>query len=72
MDLSPGYLFASLFVSAIGGGLFLYGKKQERIPQLAAGVVMSIYPFFVPGVTLMIVVGVAIIVVLTMMVRAGY
>ena len=72
MDLSPGYLFASLFVSAIGGGLFLYGKKQERIPQLTAGVVMSIYPFFVPGVAWMIVVGIAILAGLTCLVRAGY
>lgn len=72
MDFTPGPLFASLFVSSIGAGLFIYGKKQERIPQLAAGVVMSIFPFFVTGVAWMLVVAVAILAGLTMIVRAGH
>jgi len=46
-DLSAGTLIASLFVSSIGFGFFMYGKKQERVPQLAVGCVMVIYPYFV-------------------------
>ena len=49
MDLSPAALIASLLVSSAGFGLFLYGRKQDRIPQLLAGLVMMGCPYFVPG-----------------------
>lgn len=72
MDFSAGSLFASLFVSSIGGGLLIYGKKQQRMPQLTAGVVLSIFPFFVTGVAWMIAIAVAICAGLTLAVRSGY
>ncbi len=49
MDLSAGTLLASLLVSSIGLGFFLYGKKEVRFPQLVAGLVLMIYPYFVAG-----------------------
>ena len=45
MDLSASTLFASLFVSSIGFGLFLYGKKQARIPQLVGQYVFGDFIF---------------------------
>ncbi len=71
-DLTAGYLIASLFISGIGAFLFIYGKKQERIPHFTAGVVMSVYPFFITGVAWMIIIAVAILAGLTYLVRAGY
>ncbi|MBL8733369.1 MAG: hypothetical protein JNN13_13445 [Planctomycetes bacterium] len=50
MDFSAGYLFASLVVSSVGLGLFLYGKKQARAPQLTAGVLLMGFPCLVTGV----------------------
>jgi cytochrome bd-type quinol oxidase subunit 1 len=47
MNLSAGWIIASFFVSTVGLGLFLYGKKQVRIPQLAAGIVLMVFPGFV-------------------------
>jgi len=47
MDLSIGSLIASLLVSSTGFGLFLYGKKQLRMPQLVAGIAMMAYPYFI-------------------------
>jgi len=47
VNLSPDWLIASFFVSTIGFGLFLYGKKQTRIPQLLTGLALMIYPSFV-------------------------
>ena len=72
MNFTPGYLFASMIVSTIGFGLFLYGKKQERIPQFAAGLALAVFPIFVSGVALMIGIAVAILAGLTLIVRAGY
>ena len=45
----------------IGLGLFVYGKRQRRAPHLAAGVVLMVYPYFVPGVALMLVIAGAIL-----------
>jgi predicted cobalt transporter CbtA len=47
MDLSAGSLFASVLVSAIGIGLFIYGKKQIRPPQLLVGIALMVFPYFV-------------------------
>ena len=34
----PTWLFLSLIPGGVGFVLFVYGKKQERWPQLAAGI----------------------------------
>ena len=50
MDLSsPGSLVASLMVGCLGLGLFMYGRKQQRMPQFAVGITMMVYPYFVTG-----------------------
>lgn len=51
MDLSPSTLFAAFGVSTIGMGFFLYGKKQTRIPALAAGLALMAAPYVIPGAT---------------------
>ena len=43
-------LFATLVASSIGVGLFLYGKKSRRAPQMAVGLVLMGVPYFLPGV----------------------
>ena len=47
MDFSASTLFASLIVSTVGFGFFMYGKKQVRIPQLSAGLALMVFPYFV-------------------------
>ncbi len=47
MDFSAGSLFASLVVSSVGLGFFLYGKKQARFPQLLTGLALMGLPYFV-------------------------
>ncbi|MCK6446700.1 MAG: hypothetical protein L6Q99_09945 [Planctomycetes bacterium] len=49
MDFSAGNLFASLVVSTIGFGIFLYGKQASRPPQLVAGLLLMLFPYFVDG-----------------------
>lgn len=43
-------LFATLLASSIGAGLFIYGKKQHRAPQMAVGIVLMGAPYFLSGV----------------------
>lgn len=45
--MNSGSLIASMIVSTIGFSFFLYGKKQQRAPQLLAGVLMMVFPYFV-------------------------
>jgi|RhiMethySRZTD1v2_1073278.scaffolds.fasta_scaffold483674_1 hypothetical protein len=49
VNLSGGWILASLLVGSLGGGLFLYGKKQARWPQLSAGILLLIDSGAVPS-----------------------
>ena len=71
MDLSAGSLFASLGVSTVGFGIFLYGKKQVRIPPLVVGLLMMIYPYFVGSPAWMLVAGGGLVGGLWLATRAG-
>ena len=46
-EMTTGWLLAGLLVSSVGMGLFLYGKKQTRLPQVVGGLAMMVYPGFV-------------------------
>ena len=47
MDLDPTYLILSMLFSAVGFALFMFGKKSQRIPHLAAGLALMTCPFFI-------------------------
>ena len=72
MSFDPGSLFLSLIVSGVGFVLFVYGKKQERWPQLVAGLVLMVYPYVVGGAVPMLLVGAAVLGALWFAVRSGY
>jgi hypothetical protein len=57
MDLDPTWLLLSMIPSGAGFVLFMYGKKQERMPQLVVGLLMMVYPYFVSTASAMTVVG---------------
>ena len=46
MSFDPTLLFLSLIPSAVGFGLFMYGKKNARFPQLIAGILLMASPYF--------------------------
>jgi hypothetical protein len=52
--MSMSAVFLELFLSTVGFGLFMYGKKQRRGPHLATGVLMMGFPYVVHGVGLML------------------
>ena len=72
MFVDPGALFLSLIVGGIGFVLFVYGRKQERWPQMAAGVVLMVYPYFVESMVVLVAIAVAICAGLWLAIRAGY
>ena len=64
-------LIASLIWGSIGAGFAVYGKKQQRFPQMLIGVGMMVFPYFVPTVPWMLGVSAALVVALVLMVRFG-
>jgi hypothetical protein len=72
MSFDPMWLFLSLVPSGIGFVLFVYGKKQERWPQLAAGLTLMVYPYFATTVLSLVTIGAAIGFVLWYALRLGW
>jgi len=60
MSLDATWLFLSLIPGGIGFVLVVYGKKQQRWPQLVAGLLFMIYPYFTATVLSMAATGAAI------------
>jgi len=54
MDLES--LVAGFFVSSVGYVLFSYGRKLSRIPQMCGGLILMVFPYFVPSVPWMLVI----------------
>ena len=72
MNLDPTWLFLSLIPSGIGFVLFVYGKKQERLPLMLGGIVFSVYPYFTSSILALVGVGVVLGTGLWLIVRAGW
>jgi hypothetical protein len=70
--VDPTWLFLSLIPGGIGFVLFVYGKKQERWPQLAAGLALLVYPYFTDGLTGLVGGGLAIGAGLWLAIRLGW
>lgn len=72
VDFSAPALFSSLVVSTVGMGLFLYGKKLHRLPQIAGGLVLMVGPYFLPGAIWILGFGVAVTAGVWTATRAGW
>ena len=72
MTIDPAWLLLSLIPSGAGFVLFVYGKKQQRWPQLAAGLVLMVYPYFATTIAALLIVGVLVTAALWYALRLGY
>jgi hypothetical protein len=71
LNLDGNSLILSLVISCVGFVCFAYGKRQQRFPQMFAGVVLSVYPYFVSNLIAMAAIAVAVLVLLFVAVRLG-
>lgn len=72
LEFDPTLLMLSLIPSGVGFVLFVYGKKEHRLPQLLCGILFMVYPYFTPSVSTMIGAGVAVGAALYLMIAAGW
>jgi len=49
MDLDGTSLLVSFLIGGIGFVSFAYGKKQQRLPQMVVGLLLMVFPYFVPN-----------------------
>jgi hypothetical protein len=68
----PTWLFLSLIPGGVGFVLFVYGRKQERWPQLTAGILLMVYPYFTSGYVTLLSVGAVICAGLWYAIRLGW
>jgi len=54
VNLDPTWLAVSLVISTVGLALFRYGKKQTRMPQMVAGVILLVSPYFFSDISHMV------------------
>ena len=72
MSFDPTWLFLSLIPGGIGFVLFVYGKKQGRWPQLAAGLLFMVYPYFATSLVSLVATGTVIGFILWYAIRLGW
>jgi len=59
MDIGTSLMFSVLFGS-IGLGYFMYGKKQQKLVPLLAGIVLCLYPYFMSNVYALVGIGICV------------
>lgn len=56
----PSTLFVIIVFSAVGLAAFRHGKSESNIICLLLGIALMVYPYFVEGLTLNLLVGAAL------------
>jgi hypothetical protein len=59
--LSTASLLWGLLFGSIGLGFFVYGKRQRAVVPMLCGVALMIFPYFVSGIIVTIVIGTVLI-----------
>ncbi|MCB9707712.1 MAG: hypothetical protein H6714_02825 [Myxococcales bacterium] len=72
MNLEPGPLIASFIIGSIGLVAFMYGKRQKRVPQLAVGLVLMVYPYFITNLWLVYLIAALLLALLWIVVKSGW
>lgn len=72
MNLDAGSLIAGLVVSGVGYVFFSYGRKMSRTPHVIIGLILMVFPYFIPGVIAMFGIAALLCGLLYMATRAGY
>ncbi len=71
MDLDANAILLSLAIGSVGLGFFVYGKKQGRLPQMVAGVLLLVYPYFVSNLVVMAAIGALVLALMWVALRLG-
>ncbi len=51
-------LIWDVLFGAVGGGYFIYGKRQQAVVPLLCGIGLMVFPYFVSGTVMLVIIGV--------------
>lgn len=68
----PSYLFANLLWGSVGGGYWIYGKKQREMVPMIGGIAMIVVSCFVSSWLLMSLISLGLMVAVYQLMRRGY
>ncbi len=72
MDIDAGSLLTSMLVSSIGFVLFVYGRRMGRPPHILFGIILLVFPYFVPSILAMLGIAFALCLLLWIAVQRGF
>ena len=58
--MDANVILISILFGSIGAGMLLYGRKQIEPRYIVAGMLLMVYPYFIPGAIANLLIGVAI------------
>lgn len=58
--MTAGTLMLSVIFGSIGTGMFVFGKRQESIAHIAAGIALIAFPYLITNWLIMCLVGTAL------------
>jgi hypothetical protein len=70
--MNTSFLFASLLWGSVGGGYWIYGKKQREMMPMIGGVAMIAVSYFVTSWLLMTLLCGALMVAVYLLVKRGF
>ena len=70
--MNTSFLFASLLWGTIGGGYWIYGKKQREMMPMIGGVAMIAVSYFVTSWLLMSLLCTALMLAVYLLVKRGF
>lgn len=59
--MNSSILMWAVLFGSIGLGFFVYGKKQKAIVPLLCGIVLIIFPYFIPNAIILVVIGILLV-----------
>jgi len=54
-------MLTSMMIGTVGFALLVYGKRNSRIPHLAVGIVLIVFPWFVSNLILQMLIALAMV-----------
>lgn len=64
-------ILVGVFISLVGLALFMYGRKETRLPHMVVGLLLIVYPYFVGNIVIQIAVAVVLLAGLALASRLG-
>lgn len=72
LNFNTSFLFASLFWGSVGGGYWIYGKRQRSMMPMVGGVAMILVSCFIESALLMSMICLALMAGVYWLVKQGY